>query len=315
VKKGGRWIDPAMVLLEKGLVLWNPDGDEWAWNGTYSRLAAEAAARGVGIWDPIACGHPGPSQNSQLSLKVKWNGAGHETANSEYVRITNLDTANPVPLGGWRLRDASARIKGGVDKGAYKFPFPARAIIPAGGSLMVRIGHGKDGNGVFYWGLAKPLFQNVSSDRKQIGDGVYLFDPDLEMRAFAQYPCRSGCRDPLAGKVAVSAHYHGDEWVKLANTSAQTIDLYEYEIENPPWFYEFSRGDTLAPGAALVLFRDKPYRGATPGKRPFRDVSYFRSWGLHNATFADKGDAITFRNPLGAPVECFSWRRGKCPKV
>ena len=317
VKQGGRWVDPAMVLLEKGLVLWNPDGEEWPWNRAYSRLAEEAADRGVGLWNPVACGKPGPSEDSPLSIKVKWNGGGHETANSEWVRITNEDPIKPVPLGGWRLRDASARIKGGVDKGAYKFIFSRAAIIPPGGSIMVRIGKGRDGPGVFYWGLGKPLFQNASGDRKQMGDGIYLFDPDLEMRAHLQYPCRIHCRDPLAGKVIVGARYqgHANEFVKVKNTSSQQISLDEYEIENVPFFYEFGRADVLDPGKALILFREKPKSHQQPGKAPFQDVTIFRAWGHNDFLFNDSGDAITLRNPLGAPVTCFKWERGKCPKA
>src|SRR5687768_13566872 len=97
VKRGGKWIDPAMVLLEKGLALWLPNGsDEWAWNGVYGRIAEEAAARGVGIWNPNACTGGSASQAvpDTLRLKVKWDAEGtdsRKTANGEWVRIHNTD--------------------------------------------------------------------------------------------------------------------------------------------------------------------------------------------------------------------------------
>jgi endonuclease YncB( thermonuclease family) len=326
VKKGGRWIDPAMVLLEKGLVLWNPDGDEWAWNEAYSGIAQEAASRGVGIWNPEACKRPGPSQNSPLKIKVKWNGGGHETANSEWVRITNQDPFFPVSLAGWRLRDASARSKGVKDKGAYKFP--ADAVIPAGGSVIVRVGRGTNGNGTFYWGLAKPLFQNVKKDKRMMGDGVYLFDPQLEMRAHVQYPCRTSCADPLAGKVNVTARYEGAtyEWITVSNGSGEPISLDGYEMESVPWFYEFGPADVLAPGQALVLFRNKadfvPVTDAraglvpaVPGRVPFLNATIFRNWGHTEALFGDKSDIVTLRNPLGAPVICHAWGGERCPNA
>ena len=324
VKKGGRWIDPAMVLLEKGLVLWNPDGDEWAWNGAYSRIAQEAAARGVGIWNPVACGKPGPYQISPLSLKVKWNGGGHETANSEWVRITNGDPVNSVSLEGWRLRDASTRSKGVKDKGAYRFP--PSAVIPPNSSITVRVGRGTNANGLFYWGLAKPLFQNVKKDKRQVGDGVYLFDPQLEMRAFVQYPCRTSCVEPLAGRVDVTARYEGAtyEWVKVTNISAAPFTLNGYEMESVPWFYEFGPGDVVAPGEALILFRNKadmvPVTDARaglvpaiPGRVPFTNASIFHSWGHTEPLFGDRSDIVTLRNPLGAPVACHAWGGEKCP--
>jgi hypothetical protein len=322
VKQGGRWIDPAMVLLKKGLVLWDPDGEEWAWNGVYSRLAEQAAARGVGLWNPVACGKPGPSQDSPLSMKVKWdaNGSDGKNVNGEWVRIRNADPVNAVPLGGWLLRDSATRAK---NDGAYKFP--ANAVVPAGGSVMVRVGGGPSGNGIFHWGLTNPKFQNAGRGKRQPGDGAYLFDPNLEMRAHVQYPCRVQCAEPLRGKVAVFAHYRGsDEWIKVKNVSGQPVNLDQYEIENAPWFFEFGRGTVLQPHRALILFVDEPGRvktrdgrtvKATPGVPPFGDVSFFRSWGSSALILADKGDVVTLRNPLGAPVTCFSWGRKTCPRV
>ena len=145
VMKGGEWVDPSMTLLEKGLVLWSSDGVEWAWNGVYSRLAADAAAKGVGLWDPDACGHPGPAEHSPLSIKLQWDGEGRDTPNSEWIRIKNGDPVNAVSLHGWRLRDPG--LIGSKMKTGYHFP--ANAAIPAGGSITVRVGKGTDGNGVY----------------------------------------------------------------------------------------------------------------------------------------------------------------------
>jgi hypothetical protein len=80
VKKGGRWIDPGAELLRRGLVLWFPNGQEWPWNRKYSLLAAKAARRGVGIWDSTSCGE-GPSQDSPLSMKLKWDAQGQDSKN------------------------------------------------------------------------------------------------------------------------------------------------------------------------------------------------------------------------------------------
>jgi endonuclease YncB( thermonuclease family) len=333
VKQGGRWIDPATVLLEKGLVLWDPDGDEWLWNDLYSRLAEEAARRGVGLWNPVACGKPGPSPSSSLRLKVKWNGDGRDNiAISEWVRITNEDSQNPVPLAGWRLRDASTRLDGEDGRRAYLFP--AGATVPPGSSIVVRVGPGTDTPGVFHWGLSKPLFQNAGDGKPLSGDGAYLFDPDLEMRAFVQYPCRATCSDPLDNQVAIAARYIGvvHEWITITNLSSQWLSLHEYEIENVPWFYEFGPHDVLAPGKGITLWVRQPHDVpaeisgdkvlvtpqpgvALPGLTDFALTTSFLSWNYDGPMLADDGDVVVLRNPRGAPVAgtCFGWGGQPCP--
>jgi hypothetical protein len=146
------------------------------------------------------------------------------------------------------------------------------------------------------------------------------------MRAQVQYPCRTSCTDPLAGKVDVAVRFEGAtyEWVKVSNTSGETISLDGYEMESVPWFYEFGRGDVLAPGQALILFRDQagmvPVTDAraglvqaTPGRIPFLNVTIFRNWGHTEALFGDNSDIVTLRNPLGAPVTCHAWGGERCP--
>jgi endonuclease YncB( thermonuclease family) len=325
VKRGGKWVDPAMTLLAKGLVLWSPDNTEWAWNGVYSRLTEQAQAKGVGLWNPEACGHPGPAKDAPLSMKVKWDGDGRDTPNSEWVRIKNAGAA-PVSLRGWRLRDPD--LIGSKMKTGYRFP--ANASIPAGGSVTVHVGKGKNANGVYYWGLGDTLFQNATNDKKQMGDGAYLYDPDDEVRAYVQYPCRTACSEPLAGGVSLDTRYMGTtyEWVTVWNTSKSPISLNEYEIESVPWFYEFGPRDILEPGDGVVVFVNKqptrvpissttsnPLVLAVPGRAPFQRVTIFHDWNHTDALFGDKSDVVTLRNPLGGPVVCDYWGGDKCPGV
>lgn len=332
VQRGGKWIDPAMVLLQKGLVLFSPSGSEWAWNGTYSRLAQQAAVDGVGLFDPIACGKPGPSQDSPLSLKVKWDGEGRDTPNSEWVRIKNHDPVNAVSLAGWTLRDS--HLRGQKMQSGYRFP--PSASVPPDGSIIVRVGRGSNGAGTFHWGLGETIFENATGDRRQIGDGAYLFDPHSELRAHTQYPCRVACSEPLAGRVNVRARYLGREfeWITITNTSSGPISLDEYEIENVPWFYEFGPQDVLAPGEAVTLWINKPVPVPLdlPGPRvlvmpepglslrgltDFADSALFRSWGHSTAMLADGADAVTLRNPGGIPVQgaCHTWGGFPCPRI
>ena len=331
VRRGGRWIDPAMVLLRKGLVLWFGNAKEWAWNRTYSRLAAEAAAAGRGLWNPTACGQAGPSPDAPLSLKVKWDAPGTDSAatnNGEWVRIKNGGDT-PVPLRDWTLRDSHLR----GDKMRSGYRFPRAAVVPAHGSVTVRVGRGIDGGGTYHWGLDEIVFDNASDDRRQLGDGAYLFDPDSELRAHVQYPCRTACSEPLEGRVSVEARYLGveHEWVTVTNESPEPVSLDEYEIENSPWFYEFGPEDTIAPGQALTLWVRRPHAVPTatpgrrlveprpglsvPGLRDFESTARFLSWSHDRGMLADGGDVVVLRNPGGAPVTgaCHGWGGVRCP--
>jgi endonuclease YncB( thermonuclease family) len=329
VKRGGRWIDPAAELLERGLVLPFPNGQEWAWNGVYRRLAQEAAAKGIGIWNPTSCGRPGPSESNPLSIKVKWDGEGIDRASGEWMRITNLATT-PVSLRGWSIRDA--HLRGDKHRPGYKFP--AGAVIPAGGSVKVVVGKGRDTDSTFYWGFPEKetVFENASGDKKQAGDGAYLFDPDGELRAHMMYPCRVNCSEPLAGKLSVTARYQGleHEWVTVTNNSPAPVDLYQYELENSPWFYEFDRGDVVQPGRSIVVWVNRPHpvpavNGGRsllpplPGRVPFLGVQLggFLSWNHTTALLNDGADVVVLRNPQGMPVPgaCDSWGKTHCPRV
>jgi endonuclease YncB( thermonuclease family) len=299
VLQDGVWTDAGALLLQEGLALWLASDEEWAWNRHYSRVAEEAAARGVGIWDGRSCGTDpfGPAANA-VRLKVKWNANGNDAKNlnGEWVRITNTDALHPLNLAGWWFRDSALR----------RYTFPAGAFLVAGGSMRLLIGEGRDGASAFHWGLDSPAFDNATNDRKQMGDGGYLFDPRGNLRAHVQYPCRTSCREPLAGKVRLETHYDAPEYVRVRNTSNTTISLFQYEIERAPWFYEFDRESVLLPGQALDLYVERA-QGA--------GAAFARSWGQPRSRLPDHAGAVTLRSPLGAPVVCDAWGGGRCPDV
>ena len=294
----GRWQDAGTVLMREGHGLWDPNGKEWAWNKRYAKLAAKAARKGRELWDPAYC-RPGPSQSSVLELKVKWDAAGQDAknVNGEWVRIKNLDPVNAVPLAGWWLRDAFLR----------RYTFPRGAVVPAGGAIRLRMGRGRSGGDTYHWGQRDPVFENVKGGRRAIGDGAYLFDPHGDLRAHVQYPCRIGCRDPLKGGVTIRARRKAPESIRVKNTSNAPVDLFEYEIESVPWFYEFGASAILPPGETMVL---------RVRQDPSRDTRFEKGWGFDRYLLGDRSDVVTLRNPLGAPVTCHAWGRGgRCPRV
>ena len=304
-KQGGRWHDAATTLMREGLGLWDPNGQEWAWNNRLSKIAAKAARKGVGLWDPDSCG-AGPSPKATFSMKVKWDADGRDghNVNGEWVRIRNT-SADTVSLRGWSMRDAYLR--------QYDFPntfnFPRGAVLGPGEALRVHVGKGGDNATDLFWGEPDPIFENVKGGKRGVGDGAYLFDPQGDLRAYAQYPCELGCGEPLKGKLKLKGHPHAPESVTVTNTSNDTINLYEYEIESVPYFYEFGPGSTLQPGESInvVVKRD-----------PSRDTQFVKGWGRKDYILGDKSDVIALRNPAGAPFLCDSWGHGprtKCPGV
>lgn len=296
VRTADGWTDVATILLREGLALWFPNREEWVWNGPYSRLAEQAAADGVGLWDPISCGR-GPSQTlTPLRLKVKWNAGGNDLTNlnGEWVRITNPDAVEPVPLGGWWFRDSHLR----------RFEFPSDTVVPAQGSLRVLVGRGTDSLTAFHWNLDSPVFDNATGDHLQLGDGGYLFDPLGNLRAYVQYPCRLHCHEPLAHKIELTVHKSAPEFIRLRNVSDKPVSLYEYEVERAPWFYELGRDTILLPGERLDVYTK---RAPVPGDPTMR------SWGRSGELLPDSKGVVTLRNPAGAPVTCDAWGGASCP--
>lgn len=177
VRSAGRWVDVAGTLVREGHALWLPSHVEWAWNRGYAAAARRAAAARLRLWDPAGCG-PGPSATVAPGLRVNWDADGNDFANvdGEYLRIAN-PTPLPLPLGGWWVRDSSAR----------RFRLPVAASVPPRGSLDVHVGRGRATPADLYWGLGVPVFENATGAPRHEGDGGYLFDPRGNLRASAQY--------------------------------------------------------------------------------------------------------------------------------
>ncbi|HYH58617.1 MAG TPA: lamin tail domain-containing protein [Thermoleophilaceae bacterium] len=343
VKQGGKWIDPAIELLEAGLVLPFPNGKEWPWNGAYVRAAEEAKLAGRGLWNPEACGDKGPSPQAtedNLIMKVKWDAEGFDKPWGEWVRIVNTGTT-AVPLKGWTLRDSHLRDDGVATKMKSGYNFPANAVIPARGSIRVVVGQSRDAGklasepNTLYWGLNETIFDNASNDKKQIGDGAYLFDPDMEMRVGQMFPCRTTCAEKYDGDLDLDVQNWGteDEWITVKNTSSQTVFLYQYELENQPFYYEFGIGDFLLPGEAITVFANRVHTVNVPLGRggiridvnplrrlpglPFADSKLFGEWG-HEGLLNGNDDIVVLRNEMGDPVRgaCAEWgNKFTCPKV
>jgi micrococcal nuclease len=186
VKINGGWRDVGLDLIGRGLALWQPWAEEWAWNSAYRLAQARAARQGGNLFDTDTCG-TGPAQAAGLSLVVNYDAEGLDDVNlnGEWVRVDNPSAA-AVSIGRWWIRDSGLR----------RYVFPAGTTVPAQGSVTLHVGDGTATPTDKYWGLSAPVFGNPTDDARALGDGAYLFDPAGDLRAWMQYPCVLGCATP-----------------------------------------------------------------------------------------------------------------------
>ena len=148
--------------------MWLPQRAENAGNARYRANTQTAAAQRLRLFSPTGCG-TGPSLASPLRLWVNWDADGSDSANpdGEWVRIANDDPVNFVDLSGWWVRDSGLR----------RYTFPPGTVIEPSGLLASTVWRRGDETMQLAWRLRGPVFENVTADGTEMGDGAYLFDP------------------------------------------------------------------------------------------------------------------------------------------
>ncbi|HEU4658763.1 MAG TPA: lamin tail domain-containing protein [Capillimicrobium sp.] len=268
---GGQWVDVASTMIAEGHALWLPNGREWAWNERDSLLAQQAAAQGAGLWNTEYCGGGPPAA---LKVWVNSNAPGDDAQHpdGEWIRVKNTDPAAPIDLGGWWLRDS----------GLHRFTFAPGSVVGPLESVKVHVGTAPDGGLSF--GLGEPLFENADPDGRGRGDGVYLFDPEGDLRAWQQYPCRYACADPYGGVVELRALPRADA-VTIRNTGTAPIDLDGTRLSVRRRAQEVGPGAIVGPGETLRV-----------------DVGWLRNAG--DVVLLDTYDKI--------PIACAAWGDATC---
>jgi endonuclease YncB( thermonuclease family) len=294
VRINGRWRDVGRRLLIEGLALWLPNRGEHIWNRDYNVLSQRAAALGRGMWNPGYCG-PGPSEGVPLQIWASWDadGSDQDFVNGEWIRIRNPDPVVSVPLGGWWVRDSQLR----------RYTFPSWATLPPGEIITVHVGDGPDTWTEFFWGLRWPVFENVTSDERALGDGAYLFDPEGDLRAAMIYPCRHICADANVGTIQVDAKVRGREHITLRNVAAVPVDLATYQLATHPYVYSFSRDAVLNPGEEMRI----DVRGD-----PALDTRLEKSWGETGPILDNNGDVLRLRSYTDIEIGCFAYGDESC---
>ena len=294
VRKGGRWRDVGRILVSEGHALWWPGQNEDAANYRYSLLSYRTALAQRGLFNPSYCG-VGPNEGHPIGLFAQWDADGNDAddVNGEYVKLRNYDPVNPLPLGGWYLRDSGLR----------RFTFPADAAIPPNSSVVVHAGRGDRFGNEYFWNLRAPVFENIVHGDRGIGDGAYLFDPQGDIRAWMMYPCRVRCTAPPAGKIRLGTQPRKDEYVSVTNTSGEALDLEPYLLKSMPYSYAFPQGTTLQPGQTI--------RVHTEGD-PADDTETDRYWGMSHAILNNGGDKVIFTSYNDVRMACTAYGSKSC---
>jgi len=294
VRIKGRWRDVARTLITEGHAIWLPNHREFAWNRDYSILQSRAQRAARNLWDPAYCGF-GPNEGQPIRLLVNWDADGDDNLdpNGEWVRITNPDPVNPLPLGGWWLRDSALR----------RIVLPDWAQVPPGGFITIYDGIGDDTESEFYWGLRGPAFENVTRDERAMGDGAYLFDPQGDMRASQIYPCREACTDPNAAALRIDATPKGRESVRITNTGATPIDLEPYRLVSKPYSYAFDPNSVVGPGETMHVRLYETFED---------DGRLERSWPTNGPILNNGGDVVQLRRFDDVLLACTAWGSRSC---
>jgi endonuclease YncB( thermonuclease family) len=294
VRRGGRWRDVGRILVSEGHALWWPGQIEDAANERYSILTHKAAIAGRGLFNPSYCG-VGPNEGQPLGLFAQWDADGNDgdDVNGEWVKIRNYDPVNPLPLGGWYVRDSGLR----------RYTFPGHAVVPPNGSVTLYAGEGGDFGNEFFWNLRAPVFENIIRDDRGIGDGAYLFDPQGDLRAWMIYPCRINCTAPAQGQISLTVEPRKDERVSITNTGGSVLDLEPYVLKSPPYSYSFAQGTTLGPGQTIRVHVDGD---------PADDTATDKYWGMTRQILNNGGDIATFSTYTDIRIACTAYGSRSC---
>ena len=112
---------------------------------------------------------------------------------------------------------------------------------------------GDDNESEFYWGLRRPAFENVTRDEKAMGDGVYLFDPQGDLRLLDDLPVPRGVRRPAARLGEDRRRPQGPRvGADHQRRPRAPIDLEPYRLTSKPYGYSFAPDSVIVqPGETM----------------------------------------------------------------
>jgi len=280
----------ATTMLAEGWGLPLRFQSEPDWALTNAAAAQTAAASGAGIWNPTLCG-VGPA--ASVEFVTQYDAAGIDTSNpnGEWVQVRNR-AGSPLSLAGWQLRDT----------GIGRWSFPSGFTLAPNGRVRVHVGAGTNTNSDLYMGNSTSILSNIA-------DGMFLHDPNFNIRAFDMWPCDGNCGliDPLIiDKVQYNAPGNdilnpNGEWVRIRNVGQNVVDLQDWFFETPPYQMTSIASRPIAPNGTLTIFMGT-------GSNTSSTMYLGRPTGI----LSNSGDIVALRTPHRDLADCFAWGSIEC---
>ena len=130
-----------------------------------------ARAAGAGLWASTACGEAAFAELRIVELRYDAEGDDDQNLNDEWVRIRN-ESADPVDLSDWRIRDESA---------TNRYSFPRGFALEPGETVTIHSGCGDDSDTALYWcSVGSAIWIND-------GDTAFLIDPSGNTHYYWSY--------------------------------------------------------------------------------------------------------------------------------
>jgi hypothetical protein len=162
-----------------------------------------------------------------------------------------------------------------------------------------------------HWCQHRDVFENVTSDRRRMGDGGYLFDSDGDLRASMTYRCEFACTDPLKGKVELSVQPRSPESISIRNGSGAPVDLAGHTVKLHlighrdafVFGYPFAPGSVVGPGQTMTIL---------PAGPSSRDTALVRHLGRGEHVLTDGGNVVSLRTMDDHVTACVAWGNKRC---
>lgn len=158
-------------LVDDGLAIARSYPPDTLWDDELAEAQVAAQARGVGLWDPAACGTPPDVLIEIVEIRHDPPGNDNEVLNQEWVKLASVGSET-VDMTGWVLRDESA---------SKRFAFPDGFVIEPNQPVTIHSGCGTATASDLYWCVSGSAVWNNN------GDTAFLLDPAGNFYATLSY--------------------------------------------------------------------------------------------------------------------------------